>query len=806
MARHRIALTIVTLACLRPAWAQEPGKAAKADPAAESQATAPDPNSPDEYLQGIRDHLTLVRTQMVDTAFPLARREAIAAETLAYLRSQVAEAPDPDDALEVWSLLIGLALEFSEIHPMHPMSDRFLLTRAEGWWQRSRLIGRIDRASASAATNDPGRTDRDKARELLEGMVKANGPANDQYSQTARYMLAQCFADMLLVDPKMDDAEAKALRERILELTQRMDSEALADWARLMRARALAELGRTEEARAETDAVTEAFRHRYAAPWAEAKTIVLTKSRQWQEADDFLKDTDLPIATAARLKMSVWTDRAALPMTEAEKAAVTDAAFEAADLATQREDQESDTALRQLSRSGIVPGDDASAGRWSLMAIAHMKAGRVDAAAEALDHASEKEADAKRRVGHVYQAGAAWLQAGRPNLAQQRMRAALESPAIGDLGPKAGLIRVMAINRMGAAGLPLLDEAIATHLARFGEDLLTADEVRWIEGETAMAAGDRDRAMRAWEAIRPKHPRWMPAQMAMFRASLDRLEELVLIADTKTFAVEWDQSRKRLERARDSGLPAEDKATIELAIARMDLTPGADRFDAARQAVARLLPKLTRDNQRQWAQALLILADAQLGRKLDLRERLSGRDKSMDVSLIIDMCRVLDTSAFIIDSEATRRSLGAAMASVAESLPPASPAFSEEINQELELRKIRGLIYAGQPSAAEPRLDAWLTANPDVKPVLLYGVADALLRLNATDKAISYLSQWVTQAQEGSPQWFLGRLELAKALYRESHDKQARQIIDATLLLYPDAGGPGMKRKFEQFKRTLGKS
>jgi len=102
-------------------------------------------------------------------------------------------------------------------------------------------------------------------------------------------------------------------------------------------------------------------------------------------------------------------------------------------------------------------------------------------------------------------------------------------------------------------------------------------------------------------------------------------------------------------------------------------------------------------------------------------------------------------------------------------------------------------------------MDTWLTANPDVKPGLLYGVADALLRLNATQKAIDYLSKWVTQVPEGTPSWFLGRLELAKALYREGNDKQAKQLVDTTLLLYPEAGGVGMKRKYDAFRRSMGK-
>ncbi len=783
----------------------EAPKPASPPAAAKGAVSAPKSES-DTFRQSIVDHLEVVRKQMLDTAFPLARREAIAAETLAFLRTQVAEAPNPVEALAVWAKLIDLAREFSEVHPNHPMSDRFLLTRAEGWWQRSRLASRVAQASGGEAkAPDPGKADRDTARELLEGMTKANGPANDQYSQTARYLLAQCLADRILAEPDITADDAKATRERILDLTKAMDAETLADWSRVMRARALAELGRIDEATAEVDKISEAFRNQFTVPWAEVRVLVLTKSNKWTEADEFLKTADMPVPAMAKLRTEVWTDRLAQAKMPEEKAEAAVALLNAARLALSKEDPACDEALRKISRSGIVPEPAASADDWSTLAKAHLRAGQTEPAAVALDHAAERETDSKNRTSLTYQAGAAWLSAGKPNFCQQRMKSVLESPDTGEIGPRAGLIRVMAISRMGTAGRPLLDEAIDTHLKRFADDSLTTGEVRWIEAEAARAEGDLDRARIALEAIPQSHPRWMAAQLAMFRASLERLEELVLVADNKTFTKEWDLARKRLERARDSGLPAEDKATMELAIARMDLTPGADRYDAARQSCTRLLPILTRDSQRQWAQALLILADALIGRKLDLRERLAGRDRDMDVSLILDMCRVLDTSAFIIDSEATRRHLGAAMASVAESLPSAGPAFSDDVNQELELRKIRGLIYAGNPSAAETRMDTWLSANPDVKPGLLYGVADALLRLNATQKAIDYLSKWVTQVPEGTPSWFLGRLELSRALYREGHDKQAKQLVDTTLLLYPEAGGVGMKRKFEAFRRSMGK-
>jgi tetratricopeptide (TPR) repeat protein len=763
-------------------------------------------NEVDEYRQAISDHLSVVRMQMFDPAFPLARRETIASETLAFLRSQVAEAPNPEEALAVWATLIDLAREFTETHPNHPMADRFRLTQAEGWWQRSRLIGRVARAEGiKPGSPDPGHDDRAKALEMFESMTKSNGPANDQYSQTARYLLAQCLADQLLVNPKMAPEDARAIQERILNLTEKMDAESISDWARLMRSRALADLDRNDEAQKEIDAVNEAFRHQFTAPWADARVRVLIKSDKWKQADEFLKSADLPTPALVKLRMDVWTDRITHRMTAEERAEATAAMFDVARVAVGREDPACDEALRKLSHSDIEPLDESPVEDWSNLATAHMRAGRTDKAAEALDNATSRETDPKKKVALTYQAGAAWLTSGKPGLCQQRMKSVLESPDSGKLGPRAGLIRVMALGRMGPSGQPMLEDAIKNHLERFPDDSITTGEVRWIEAETARNSGDMDRARIALEAIPQAHPRWMAAQLSMFRASLERLEELVLVADNKTFTKEWDIARKRLERARDSGLPADDKATIELAIARMDLTPGADRHEAARTLCNKLLPILTRDSQRQWAQSLLILADALIGRKLDLRERLAGRDRTMDVSLILDMCRVLDTSAYIIDSEATRRHLGAAMASVAESLPPAGPEFSDEVNQELELRKIRGLIYAGNPTSAEARMDAWLTANPDVKPGLLYGVADALLRLNATQKAIDYLSKWVTQVPEGTPSWFLGRLELAKALYREGHDKQSKQLVEATLLLYPEAGGQGMRRKFDTLRRSLGK-
>ncbi len=765
------------------------------------------PTAPDDFLQSITDHLSVVRDQMVDTAFPVARREAIASETLGMLRGKVGEAPNSDDALKVWSILIDLAELFGRKNPGHPMSDRFRLTIAEAWWQRSRLLARIEVGKNPSSTLDAGKADREKASQLFEKMVETNGPANDQYSQSARYLLAQCLADELAVNLKLGEEKTRPVRERILSLTTKLDSEPLLDWSYLIRSKTMAELGRSEDSRAELEKTSESFRHRNASAWADVKVAVLAKCKRWDEADHFLKATDLPPSLTAKLRIGLWADRATLPTKPDEKQAIQSAIYEAAEKLKDLDDADAVAARRILALSKIQPDDSATSTAWANCAEANIRNGQAEPSAIAFDKAAERagiESNPGKKLKYQFQSGAAWFKAGKPGQAQDRMRQVVESSESGELGPKASLIRVMSLKSMGLSGRDSLNEAIRTHLSRFSNDNLTTGEVRWIEGESNLAAGGREEAIIAWEAIRPDHSRWVAAQLAMSQIGLGRLEELVLISDTKEFGIQWEKARRRLERARDSAPSLHDKNTMELAIARLDLTPGAERIDAARQSCLRLMPLLTRDYQRQWANAILIMADALLGRSLDLENRLNQRDKSIDSSLILDICRVMDTSAHMIDTEVTRRQLGSAMARLAESLPPGGgPDSNPDTDQELELRRIRGLIYAGQPSAAEPRLDRWISANPNVKPTLLYAVADALLRLNATAKAIRYLSEWVGHEPEGTTQWFLGRLELARALYREGRDKEATKLIDATLLLYPDAGGPGLKKRYEKFRRSI---
>ena len=90
---------------------------AQAEQAKNSSAAKADSGSTevtDDFLQSIADHLSVVREQMIDTAFPLARREAIASETLGMLRGKVGESPNTEDALKVWSILIDLAELFGK--------------------------------------------------------------------------------------------------------------------------------------------------------------------------------------------------------------------------------------------------------------------------------------------------------------------------------------------------------------------------------------------------------------------------------------------------------------------------------------------------------------------------------------------------------------------------------------------------------------------------------------------------------------------------------------------------------------------
>lgn len=762
------------------------------------------PQSSEDYLRSVDEYLGLVRQQMVDQAFPLERRQVIASETLAMLRSRIGEAPSPDDAMKVWSQLIDVADSFSKKHPRHPMEERFRLTQAEAWWQRARLASRIAAVRNPSSVIDAGKPDRDQAVALLRESLKSIGQGNDSQSQLARYLLAQCLADEIVASPNA--SQNQKLRDEILQLTEKLDNESLGDWALIMRARALSESGRDVQALTDLEKIAPAFRHRYATAWADVKVAVLLKMKKWAEAEAFIRSTDLPVSLAARLEIELWAHRWKDLPPENEKPEIQRKVFQAIMKIRSSTDPDAIQARKILVSSGITPPSDGNSVWWAALSEASLFQGQDEKGARAFDTAAERavaEKNTADALKYQYQAGAAWYRAGLFNNAQARMLNVISQPEPTPFGPKASVLRVMSIKAMGISGRPMLADAIAMHLERFAEDELTTGEVRWIEGETAAASGEKEAAIDAWAEIPPSHPRWLASRLAAGRIDLEQLETLVLVGDTKAFGRRWESARQRMERARDEAIAPADKITIELYICRIDLTPGSDRIDNARQACLRLQTRLTRESQRQLSSSIMIMTDALLGRSLDLEAQLKARDQAMDDTLVLDMCRVLDVSAAIIDTELVRKQLGSAMARLSENLPAADQKKSPQINQELELRKIRGLIYAGQPTAAEPRLDAWLKANPDVGPTLLYAVSDALLRLNATSKAIDYLSRWVGQETEGEIPWFLGRLELAKALYREGRDDEARKLIDATLVLYPEAGGPGLKRRYERLRNSI---
>ncbi|MFM7315991.1 MAG: tetratricopeptide repeat protein, partial [bacterium] len=767
-------------------------------------AQAISPLTSEEFLRSVDEYLGLVRQQMVDPAFPLDRREAIASETLAMLRSRIGEAPAPDDALKVWAQLIDVAESFSRKHPRHPMEERFRLTQAEAWWQRSRLNSRMQAVRNPASPTDSARPDREKAITMLRESIKTIGQGNDPQSQMSRYLLAQCLADQVVATPT--SPQVAQWRNEILALTEKLDNESISDWALIMRARALSETGRDLESLSVLEKTTPAFRHRYASAWADVKIAVFIKLKKWQEAEAFLRSTDLPDSLAGRLEIDLWAHRWKENLTDSEKTEIQNKTFAALIKIRQATDTDAIGARKILALSGITPPENAESLWWVALAEALLFQGQDEKGARALDTATQRahaENSLANAAKYEYQAGAAWYKAGQFNTAQARMLDVISQAEPTPVGPRASLLRVMSLKAMGLSGRAMLAEAIAMHMERYAEDELTTGEVLWIEGETKAASGDKEGAIEAWGEIPANHPRWLAANLASARIDLEQLETLVLVGDNKAFARRWDVARKRLELARDEALAPADKITIDLYICRIDLTPGSERVDNARQACLRLQPRLTRESQRQLYSAVMIMTDALLGRTLDLEAQLKARDQQMDDSLVLDMCRVLDISAAIIDTEPTRKQLGSAMARLSESLPSADHKKPTEVNQELELRKIRGLIYAGQPTAAEPRLDAWMKANPDVSPTLLYAISDALLRLNATSKAISYLTRWVGQETEGEIPWFLGRLELAKALYREGRDDEARRLIDATLVLYPEAGGPGLKRRYERLRSSI---
>ncbi len=748
-----------------------------------------------------------VRKALADESRPLDDRASMALEEASALDREAQSSPTAESRRDRAAEAIKLLDEFNAAHPRHPLETPLALQAAVLAW----ADGRRDLEAWRLAPTDPAKKDRatgrlDEAIGRLERLEPALSGADPLVAQNARFRLAQALADRAGLDADGRDR----LKKSLAAIDPLPTESAVEVHARLLRAEVLARLGDLERAEGELDAAARLTPPPPAPAMAEIRTRILLGQRRYIDAIKAIDAAGLDPVERDALALGV---RLAQRTDSISGSARTDAevdAFRRAQSLRGSNRAEARRALNDLARALDSPPPHADPEAWDLLGEAALGLGDAPRAGRLVAEGAERA----RTLGHpeesarlLLRAGAILFEAGDYTGADALLGRAWDVPGAGPARPKAGLLRALARGRALAERQPGATRAgfvagLRDMVREYPDDPNTA-EARWLLAGSEREDGHLAEALALWRAIPSGHPRWLAARLAIADENQRELDELRFGEDTAALRARFRDAATFL---RESGRQASDPAAVtelDLAAARLDLTPGVGRAELARSLCDRIAHQAGSPDQHARARVLRIVALAMTQRVAEAEKEIRAEVAGAPAADLLDAARLLDRAADAVDSDVGRMRLGRIARGLTDGLARAGK-VPDELAASFKLRAVRAAIFAGDPEAAR-RL---LRSDPALDPAAfdaddLRDLADAFLRLDAPGMAVEVERLRGRRLEPGSPAWLESRYLLALALYRDGKLDDARALIDAAAILHPDLGGTRLKPRFERLRQRI---
>jgi tetratricopeptide (TPR) repeat protein len=758
-------------------------------------------------------HLEGLRRQAEDPINDIARREVLILELAATLDRIGQSAGTVETRRARWAEAIQHLDRFEDKNPGHPRSleVRFQAAvygwaLAQSWQQQAALDPTNPRAGHEAMK------DLDDAIARFRTIQRAL-PAgeNELLDQNLRFRLAQALADRAALDSPASEVRRGLEIEAVSALERPITEGTLKGFALWLRAELLARLGRFEQAE---EVLNEAAKAKPAPPAVDVLAVrveILAGRKRFEEAIRAIDSSSLEASARDALAVHILLSQWAGTASASERSAVETALFARVAALRAAGGPEVRPVLLELARRLVEP--DARQGPEAWEAVAEgalglgevVRASRVEARAAARAEAlGLPDKGATLRV----RAGAYLYQAEQYSEADAVLTQVFDNPKAGEARSDAGMLRALARGRalaLGRAGASrkAYIEALEAQIREFPGDPAT-NEARWLLGKLRFASGEKDAALTLWAAITPGGPRWAEAQLAVARFNQDDLDTLRISNDRPRIDARYTAARtfltQRLEQARS---PIEG-ADLELALARLELTPVVGEPDEARQRCEQVLHAASRPDQREHARQLRIVA-------LAVQNRFDEAEKqARDVSAVsqsadlLEISRLLDHIAADSESDLRMRRFGLIIRTLLASGPEHAQELSEDQLAELRLRNCRALLFRGDDENARRSLTAWTGKVPEEDRGFLRDLADTYFRLEAYSLAIDVERFRQKRLATGSLLWFESRYRVALAEYRSGKTRDALHLIDATAILHPDLGGGALRDKFVRLRQRIG--
>jgi tetratricopeptide (TPR) repeat protein len=759
------------------------------------------------------DPVEAVKRQLKDLNRPVDERTTIALEAAAILdkKAEIAETPELRRKLSVQA--ITLLDDFNTANPKHGHEVAVAIQAAVYVWAEGR------RQTEDWRLTPKEETLRSRAKESLDAAIgrferiePALSGVEPIVAQNALFRLAQARVDRSGIEPKGSEPEKKMLNQALTSLEPPPSEPVVAGFARLLRADIRTRLGEYDTAEREYEAAAALKPQPALDLMLEVRAASLCGERRFSTA---VKEIDAakidPITQAVIGLRTRLAQRKAISAGQERREADADA-FKRAKLLRGSPRFDARLALAELAVGIDAPSTHAEPEEFDILADAALSVGEPARASKLLEKGAdnaESNKDLAEAVRLKIKAGAILFQDNEFAKADQIFTRLWHDSKTGASRAKAGMFRVLSRGRGLAAKAQGMTsaaylEAMNDLVKAFPNDPATS-EARWLLGQAEAEAGRYDQAVKHWEAIPEGQPRWISAKLAVAARHQGELDGLAIVNDQHAIKLKYESAREYLMTAIKQVPATAESFSLNLALTRLELTPGTGDPDRALSISSGLAHEAGNAEQHAKARSLHLVAMAEAKRFPEAEREARVEGPTLTDENLLMVARLLDHCANAAASDIHRSRFGRILTqilrdnSARRQEPPPASALAE-----LRLRMIRAMIATDDVDGARRLFSGANT--PDVAQLDADGLrdlAEAFIKVDAFAIAIDVERIRLRKLKPGTPPWLEARYGLALALYRGRKAPDARRIIEATEILHPDLGGGELKGKFERLLQRM---
>ncbi len=762
--------------------------------------------------QDQESHLATLRSRLDDPSLTVEARAQLVLEIATALDRAAQNATTNEIRRERWTEAIKRLEEFESKNPGHLHSREFQFQMALLLWAR----GEVWAQQAEFANSD--RQARDYAIENLDasivrfrGLKKLLPNLDDAMGQNVRFRLAQALADRAAFDAESSEGRKTKESEAIQLLDRPMTDSSLQGFAGILKGKLLSRLGKEGEAEQAFASAEKSASPPPASEILDARMTSLADRGRYVQALSLVDRSNLNPSQKGYYAIRVLLGQREASEDAEEKGRIESEIYRRFKPLRSLKAPEARLASISLGKRINKPGPGQSTEAWDILAEGAAAVGDYARAGELEIGAAERslELGKSQGVGELrLRAGAYLFQAGKFLEAEAILEKVATDPLAGAARPKAGLLRILANGQALALKLPkassaTYQRALEYQIREFAGDP-SANEARWLLGKLRLANSDREGARTLWASIARSDPRWLEARLDIAELNQEDLDTQRLNNDLPAIQAKYDKARAFLTATMRESRDASERALMDLATARLELTPAVGHPDEARALCEGVLRVAGRPEQRDKARRLKIVAMTQQNHFLEAESAARAESTWSRPVDLLATARLLDLVASGRQSDLRVRRVGLILRLLMAPVIEHSENLSDVERAEARMRETRALTMIGDEARARSSLMNWGVTPPTLDDAILRDLADTYSKLGAYNLAADVQRLRVRRAAVGSLPWFEARYGLALAYYRWGKDKDARKLIDATSILHPDLGGGELRDKFVQLRQRLG--